>query len=427
MEQLRQIFIDAKVPKEQIDNVIANLRLESIDDLGLYTDPQDFANAGVADAYSQRKLARYAKDLERERDVKMTSQASAAAEAQAEMAARERHEAAISTLEDVYTDNSSWLEALQQDNTLRFTTNTYVAGIKAALATNIGTFEAMPKLMKLLLDFAKANARSVPKAFYDLQALGVERKFGLIVGAANKAMVIDGVPIYASEGDMLDLLQDVKTILVPEVKDVVERVGRWYEALMSRSMGQYFMAQTTGVAGAPYPSTAPLREAAQNLRMSINRTFAGNGIQKALAICNQYTQFIRILDTPDLPQSVGVVDKDALLAQLNLDPSAAAVRSERPIINFIIHAMETDKCEDGKDELNHCIGLFNLAQQADWSGLTGDANDANFMEKFQATQQMTGTSQPMIGGRAYVASIDASQIRQMDGQPARLEVGSGGE
>lgn len=414
--------MDAKVPEDQIEGIIQELQLESVEDLVLYTNPEDYEEAGVTDKYSRRKLAQRAQDLKAERDAQKASQAAAAAEA--DLRVREQRETTVATLEDIYTNTDSWMKALKQENTLQFTDQTYIAGIKAVLATNIGMFEALPKLMAMLMDFAKKNARPVPRMYYDLQILQTERKFGLIVGAAKDKLVIEGVPIYASEEDMISLIDDVRRILIPKIMDMVTAVGLWHNQMMSRAAGNYFMSKTNAISGTRYPNPAPIFEAGQELRKSINQTFAGNGIQKAIAVCKQYADLAEALNDPTLPQAVGVVDRDAVLNSLEFNANAAAVRSEKNIVNFVLYAIKADQCTD-ENELKFCTGLFSLAEQVDWSGLTGKKEDEKFLSRLQGDV----ASQLMLGGGVYNAIPQSGptvgqyqQIQQMNGQLAELEV-----
>lgn len=422
MDALRQIFMDARVSEEQIEEIIQKLRLESVEDLVLYTEPEDYEEVGVTDKYSRRKLAQYAQDLKAERGAQKASRAAAAVEA--DLRAREQRETTVATLADIYTNADSWLAALKQENTLQFTDQTYIAGIRAVLATNIGMFEALPKLMAMLMDFAKKNARPVPRVYYDLQILQTERKFGLIVGAAKDQLVIEDVPIFASEEDMIGLIDEVKSGLIPKIMDMVKTVGLWHNLMMSRAAGNYFMSKTNETSGARYPNPAAIFEAGQELRKSINQTFAGNGIQKAIAICQQYAELAKALNNPSLPQAVGAVDRDAVLNTLGFNANAAAVRSEKHIVNFVLYAIKADQCTE-ENELEFCTGLFNLAEQVDWSGLTGKKEDENFLNELQTT----AVPQLILGGGGYSAipqtgqvASQYRQIQQMNGQLAGLEV-----
>ena len=62
MEELRKIFLDANVPQEQIDGIIAGLELSNVDDLRFYIESKDFTEVG-AGKLASKKLAEAAKAI----------------------------------------------------------------------------------------------------------------------------------------------------------------------------------------------------------------------------------------------------------------------------------------------------------------------------------------------------------------------------
>lgn len=416
MNELRQILINAEVPESIVDDVIKNLELKSAGDLRYYTSAKDYEDAGVTGKLTQRKLVEIATDLaENARKVKADEQRTA------EMNAKLATE--VPVLNDIYADDEAWINALRQDGFLEFDDRTYIAGIKALLAANIGVFGSVTKLIQLVSDFALENAKPAPRLFYDLQEIITKRKFGLIVAATDKSNY-NGVPIYATAEDMDDLIERMRNDLVPNIMDAVVKVVQWYDLFSSQSVNEFFIESAHGsTAGTKYPNPAPIIEAGQNLRLSINRTFAGNGIQKALAIYNEYKSFVKILNDAELPKSIGAVDRDGVLTRLGFNANAAAVRSERFIINFVIHIMKSEM-RNKDEELKFFTELHGLVQQIDWSALTNDPEDADIIAKLQSASPVITAAQPRVNALPYQQMMSGAipQIRQMNGQPAGIEV-----
>lgn len=442
MDELKKVFLDAGVPENEIKTVWDKLGLKKAEDIVLFTSPDDFAEAGVQEKYARRYLAKYANDclkaqqaemdrqheVEKARAVAEEKARLASAEAEAQRAADEaqaekkKRDAEITVLSEAYKDNDSWIEALRREGILEFEERTYIAGIKAVLAANIGVFAAVPNLAKMINDYALENAKPVPRLYYDLQKILTMREYGLVIAASADANY-NGVPIYATAQDMSDLIQRMLNDLVPKIIDAAKAVARWYSMCSSQSVSEYFMKQIRdGVGGMQYPSPAPIHEAGQNLRLSINRTFAGNGIQKALAICNEYNTFANVLSDPELPKAVGAIDRDAVLTKLGFDANAAVVRSEKHIINFVLNVINSEKCTDA-DELKYCMELYGLACQIDWSGLTNNPEDADLVKRtYQTNQPLSGLTQTVLTGIGSVGQAGGIGIECMNGQKADIAV-----
>lgn len=443
MDELKKVLLDAGVSEDQINSAIAYLELVKVEDLRFYKSLEDYEAAGIKSKIAQRNLVSIAEKLNTEHEAEKAAtieakrtQASievtrAAAEENAKAAMEQRAvaeaEASVPVLVDAYKDEDAWIRDLQQKGIVEFDVETYIAGIKALLAANIGVFEAIPKLMQMVNDYAVRNAKPAPSLFYDLQMILTKRYYGLVVAATDDSNY-KGVPIYATEEDMLDLFKRMREDLVPSILNAARAVARWYGAYSSQSMNDYFTHQVRGsVSSTNYPSPAPIDEAGKALRISINRVLSGNGTQKALAIRNEYKTFIRVLNDPALPQSVGAVDRDGVLAQLGFDADAAAIRSEIFIINFVINVIKADDYKKGKDELRFYTELYGLANQIDWSGLSGDASDADLIKRC-----MSSTVNPAQVGlpgmsRATIPTMaqHSISVNRMDGQEALMRVGAG--
>lgn len=410
MEELKTIFLEAGVPKEDIENVITKLGLTCADDLAYFTDADAFANAGVVGMLAQRKLAEVGAKLKADK---------AAAAAESQTANHEKTELDFSLLADDINEEQ-WLNNLRMSGILKFDEATYVAGIKAVLAANLGVFASIEKLIMMIDDYAVKNAIPAPLSFYNLQNIMTRRQYGLVF-AASEDNCMNGVPIYATTHDMNALVEKMKSDFVPTILSAAEKVSIWYNDLSMQKTTDFFMEKTlqsqTATQNLSYPNPAALYDAGAELRQSINRTFAGNGIQKALAIYNEYHTFVDVLNDPELPRSIGVLDKDSVLNLLGFDANAAAVRSEGFIVKFVISIMNADKLAR-TNEVLFFRELYDLVRQIDWSALTGDPQDVDMFKARPGGVPFLNvgvTAQPRFSG-ARLETHPSPGIQQMDGK-----------
>ncbi len=414
MDELKRIFLEAGVAESVIESIIDSMGLTTVEDLAYFTDATAFAEAGVSGMLAQRKLAAAGAGIKAEREAAKQREAQIAAERDAQK------NLDLSLLaEDV--NEEEWIRDLQQGGILRFQESTYIAGIKAVLAANMGVFRAVETLSKMVTDYSIKSAIPSPKLFYTLQDIITRREYGLVFAASENNRV-NGVPIYATSKDMEQLMQRMMQFFVPAILDSAQKVAKWYNDLTNQKTSDFFVEQTMHESAlgqsTSYPSPAALYDAGVNLRQSINQTFAGNGIQKALAIYNEYRTFVGVLNDPDLPSSVGALDKDNVLSMLGFDANAAAVRSEAFIVKFVISMIDAERLAKGK-ELQFFRELHDLARQIDWSALTGNPKDAQLIATASTPLQFIGN--PGVTG-AIPAATMAQPSQPMIGTEARLGI-----
>ena len=82
MEELKRVLLEAGVTEEEVEEVIKNLELSSVDDLRYYDKADDYEKAGVGSKKAQRKLMDMAKDLNAERETAREVQRAGAVEAE---------------------------------------------------------------------------------------------------------------------------------------------------------------------------------------------------------------------------------------------------------------------------------------------------------------------------------------------------------
>lgn len=422
MEELRKIFLDANVPQEQIDGIIAGLELSNVDDLRFYIESKDFTEVG-AGKLASKKLAEAAKAIRADfemREIKAKEIETAEMDANADLNL---------LVEDIKED--VWLESLRQTGLIRFEAETYIAGIKAMLAGNLGVFGAIEKLANMIKDYSVKNALPCPKSYYALLDVIAQRQYGAAFAALTRDEY-DGIPIYATMEDMLDLIRQIQSDLVPHIINVAEKLNCWYSDLTAQKTSDFFVEKTIGGSiqrqYESYPSPAAIYDAALELRTSINRTFAGNGVQKAMAIFGEYSTFVKTINDPDLPKAVGMVDRDAILTALGLNANAAAVRSESQIVKFVLSTLDARKLA-AVSELQFFRELYALMMQIDWSALTGRQEDANLFSRQSSPigSMITGPAmnsglavpeRPQIGMQSN--QFQDGGLRQLDGTRVEL-------
>lgn len=413
MDELRQVFLNLGVKEDEVDPAIERLGISQVSDLAYFDKEEAFEKAGITSMLAQRKLV--------EEATRIKSEQIEAAKAITEV------ELNLSMLAaDI--DEEKWMEDLRQQGIIKFEQPTYIAGIKAVLAANMGVFNSVEKLAQMVDEYSVKNAIPSPSLYYTLQDIITRRQYGLVFAASENNRV-NGVPIYATTDDMNQLMKKIMSDFVPSILEAARLVVSWHDDLAAQKTTDFFMEKTMQgqqtAQSTSYPSPAALYDAAVNMRMSINRTFSGNGIQKALAIYNEYTEFVKVLNDGDLPKSVGALDKDNVLNMLGFDANAAAVRSERYIVKFVISIMDAENLAKDNEVL-FFRELHDLVRQIDWSALTGNAKDAHLFA-------MRPTGMPMIGpagAPAYQSQVvpqiethNKPGVTQMNGQNL-IEVGA---
>ncbi len=417
MDELRRLFIDAGVDEIEVDSVLGRLGIQQLEHLAYFTSPDEYERAGVRSMMAQKILAQRAAEYKNTLDEDRRGQ-------------EDPEETGVisstSTVLAPIPKDSDWLEGLRQQGILQFSTQTYMAGIKALLAANLGTFTAITRLKDLVSEYALTNGLAAPNLYYDLQNILARREFGPIFAALEENRV-GNVPIYASIDDVNDLGIRMQNILVPEILEAVEALSAWHEELTKLKKTDFFVQQTMtsiqDMTADSYPNTAKLYDAGKQLRLKINQTFASNGIQKALAIQGEYESFMRILNNPELPASVGAVDRDNVMKMLGLDAKAAIVRAAPYIAQFVLNMVEVENLAK-PSELRFFIDLHRLTMQIDWSTL-----QSNTPIKVNQIDQVATTSEPLVkqiqststaipamddGDRDDNADIDVG-LRRLDG------------
>lgn len=371
VQDLKQFFLDGGVPEDKVDEIAKKLGVKTLEDVSFIRQANLYEKAGVTTVIAQQKLAIMAKDLAN--DLKKAKDQPK--EVQNEPDGIDQDTSLLAKV----IEEDLWLEEISQKADLLFDDVTYIAGIKATMAANLGVFTAVEKLMQLMYEYAINNAMPASKLYYDLQKIVLTRKFGMPIATVQKTNY-GGVPIFATAEEMDQLVQRIKHYLAPAILRAAGQLAKWFDEARKSATATYFMHRGSERKNIPYPSTAPLYEAGKELRKNINRTLAGDGIQKSFALYAEYKAFVDVINDDGLPQAVGAIDRDSVMSMLGLDAvDSAAALSERPIIQFVMNMIKAkDYIEKNAiSEIDFFNQLYTLILQIDWSILTGNSDYRN--------------------------------------------------
>lgn len=292
-------------------------------------------------------------------------------EAKAETATATGTSLSLSILPAV-PDDSSFLEMLKTGGVLKVGTTEVLSAIKAALAQKVGLYKLPEKILEKMEAFALAQEEPCGEAFYTMQKLVTEKKYGEVLS------VIGVSGSYISEGRKKEFFVRLESKLWPSLNDFQKRLIAWQQAWMNgmSNPGMLMMAMTAQQSGgvlppgimAP-PDTAELQAAAEEVINEINRVFAGPGIPVARALAYDATRIMGILENKDLPTQVGAANKDQMLKDLGVSVGADIVKTEQSLTRYALAIMSLAKVAPGNDELAYLSAMVQLGATIPWDKL----------------------------------------------------------
>ena len=87
------------------------------------------------------------------------------------------------------------------------------------------------------------------------------------------------------------------------------------------------------------PDTAVLRDAADAVKDSVNKVFAGTGVQIASALAYEAAEIKKSLEDPRLPAMIGVAYREQMLKKLGVAVPATYPRLETNLTKYILGVM----------------------------------------------------------------------------------------
>lgn len=268
-------------------------------------------------------------------------------------------------------DETSFLEMLKTGGVLKVDVTEVLSAVKAALAKRVGLYDLPDRILEKMEAFAEAQEEPCGEAFYKMQRLLTERRYGDVLSAL-------GVPgTYVSDRRKKDFFARLEARLWGALGSFQNQLAAWQQAWMQgmANPGMLMVAMTASHAGGALPpgmmappDTAPLRAAGEEVVNEINRVFAGPGIPVARALAYDATRIMGILNDSTLPGQVGASTKDQMLKELGLAVGAEIVRTEQGITRYCLAIMSLPKVT-ADVELTYLAALIQLGATIPWDKL----------------------------------------------------------
>ena len=271
-------------------------------------------------------------------------------------------------------DDESWLKALKTGGVLKVDQSTVIAAVRAALAKKVGLYDVPSKLSNAMEEFADTSEEQVDTTFYALRDQMTRRSYGDIFAAIPG---LNGT--FVTETRKKQLLARLEQYLWPAVIGFNAQLKGWQESWMQGAANptMMMMALMGGNAGAlppglmQAPDTAVLRDAADAVKDSVNKVFAGTGVQIASALAYEAAEIKKSLEDPRLPAMIGVANREQMLKKLGVAVPATYPRLETNLTKYILGVMSLEDQAAGDEELKYLGALFMLGNQIDWTQLGG--------------------------------------------------------
>jgi hypothetical protein len=268
-------------------------------------------------------------------------------------------------------DADSFLEMLKTGGVLKVETTEVLAAVKAALAKRVGLYGLPEIIMEKMEEFAEAQEEPCGEAFFAMQRLLTEKKYGDVLSALK-------VPgSYVSERRKNDFFLRLDAKLWPALASFQRSLTEWNQAWMNGATNpaMMMMAMASSHSGGAMPpgvmappDTTPLRASGEEVVNEINRIFAGPGIPVARALAYDATRIMGILNDPALPSQVGAGTKDQMLKELGVSVGADIVRTEQSVTRYCLAIMSLPKVT-ADAELAYVIALTQLGATIPWDKL----------------------------------------------------------
>lgn len=274
-------------------------------------------------------------------------------------------------------DDDSWLNSLRSGGVLKIEQSTVISAIRAALADRFGLYDIPKKIVDVMESYIEVTEEQVTEEFWQIRKQLTRKSYGDLFQAIDG---LDGT--FVTEKRKTELLGRIKENLWPAIVSFNEALSGWQTAWMQGSanpalMLNAIMAASGGGIGMPPglvqpPDCGALRDAAEAVNDSLNRTFRGTGVQITAALAFEANQVKRMIENPRLPILCGVPSRDLLLKKLGVSVPATYPRMEKNLTRFLLGIMQADKVAAGNEELQYFGTLFMLGTQIPWDDFRQD-------------------------------------------------------
>jgi hypothetical protein len=268
-------------------------------------------------------------------------------------------------------DDVSFVEMLKTGGVLKVGETEVLSAVKAALARRVNLYTLPDRILEKMEEFAENQAEPCGEAFFKMQKLLTERKYGEVLTAL-------GVPgSFVSDKRKKEFFARLDERLWKALNGFQVGLTAWQQAWMNGAAnpGLLMVAMASKTAGgmlppgmlAP-PDTAPLRASADAVVDQINKVFAGPGIPVARALAYDATRIMGILSDPSLPPQLGLANKEQMLKELGVNVGADIVMTERNITRYTLAIMSLSKVS-ADAELAYFAALIQLGSSIPWAKL----------------------------------------------------------
>lgn len=281
--------------------------------------------------------------------------------------------ATFDVLPNVPTDEN-WLDSLKVGGMLKFSPNTVIGTVSAALASRVGLYDLPKKIGELMERHSEGLEEPVGEDYYAMQAMLTRRSYAEIFSAMPG---VDGR--YATEARKTALLRRVDERLWGSLSSFQNQLKAWVDAWQqgmsnpAAMMGMFSAVSSGGVMppGMMQPPPADsLRDSADEVVNSINYVFSGAGLPVAMALAYDAQQIRKVLENSSLPAQVGASNRDQMLRLLNVSVSSDYPRLERNLKQYALGVIELKNITAGQTELQYLAALYQLGAMIDWSRLS---------------------------------------------------------
>lgn len=347
------------VEEAVITKITQDLGAESETDLALLSEA-DLVGAGMKPIPAKRLLA----------SLKEAAIAPAAA-AMASMGSMN-----FDALPPVPTEES-WLSALRAGGVLKVDQSSVISVIRVALAQRVNLYEIPKLLVGLMEEYADTNDEQVDPLFFKLRKELTRSSYAEVFEA------IDGLDgSYVTEARKKKLMLRGDQYLWPAITSFNALLQGWYDAYTKGAMNPMLMmsnmaAMIGGGGGAALPpgmlqqvpDTGGLRDGADAFADSVNKVFAGTGVQIAAALAYEAKRVRDTLSDVRLPALIGVANREQMLKKLGVAVPATYERLEKNLTQFVLATMQVKDQPSGNHEIVYFYSLAMLGSQIPWDQL----------------------------------------------------------
>lgn len=270
--------------------------------------------------------------------------------------------------------DESWISALRAGGVLKVDQSTVISAVRAALASHVGLYEVPDILVKKMEQFADSNDESVPPEFFKIRKQLIRRTYSDIFE------VIEGLDgTFVTDGRKKSFLSKVDKDLWPAISSFFDQLKSWMEAWQQGAtnsavmMGALAAMINGGGKMLPGMMTPPdsgtLRDGADALNDSINKVFAGVGVQISAALAYEATKIKDMMEDSKLPSLIGAANREQMLRMLGVDVPATYPRLEINLTRFVLSVIKIKDIGGGDEELQYFGSLYMLGSQIPWDKL----------------------------------------------------------